>query len=179
MESAQETLDQMELEVKSHSGPQKAKLNTRLRHLKSDLDKLHGDFRKAKSALHSDLGAAKADLFAGYGEDPELASMDQRTRLLASTDRQMESSRRLEAAKRTAAETEEIGASILADLSTQRGTIMRAKDHVRVADDNVGRSTRVIRSMQRRVATDRLIQMFMILILLTTIGIILYYSFLA
>lgn len=55
----------------------------------------------------------------------------QRARLLAGTDKLSDGQRRLEDSHRVALETEEMGASILGNLHTQRDQIINTRDTVR------------------------------------------------
>lgn len=58
------------------------------------------------------------------------ATVDQRGRLLMSTDRVNQSSERIMESRRTILETEEIGVSILEDLHQQRQSLLNAHNTV-------------------------------------------------
>ena len=58
------------------------------------------------------------------------ASMDQRQRLLVSTERLNQTGDRVKESRRVMVETEEIGVSILQDLHQQRQTLLHATDTV-------------------------------------------------
>ena len=57
--------------------------------------------------------------------------MDQRERLLMSTERLNQSGDRIKESKRVMLQTEELGVSILQDLHQQRQTLLHATDTVR------------------------------------------------
>lgn len=58
--------------------------------------------------------------------------------------------------RRRVAETEMIGASILEDLQSQRGTITRARGHLGAVDDGVEQSGSILNSLQRRAFFNRI-----------------------
>lgn len=64
------------------------------------------------------------------GVDLDVATTDQRQRLLAGTNRLNDASKRLAESHRLALETEEIGAQTLVSLRNQREQIVRANDRV-------------------------------------------------
>jgi vesicle transport through interaction with t-SNAREs 1 len=59
-------------------------------------------------------------------------SADQRSRLLRATERQNQTTDRLRDSHRTMLETEELGVSILHDLSQQRQSLLHAHDVVSI-----------------------------------------------
>ena len=72
---------------------------------------------------------------------------------------------------------QELGVSILQDLHRQRETIVHAHDTLHGADDNISRARRTLASMSRRVLTNKLIMIGIILLLLGAIGLVVYYKF--
>lgn len=156
-------LAQMELEIQSLDRATKPKLQIKLRGYKADLQKRKLDVVRflyrcwvyrcdtslaQKNALGSldrtDLlggGARKdggLDLEAGGG-DGMGQTQAQRARLLAGTDKLSDGQRRLEDSHRVALETEEMGASILGNLHTQRDQIINTRDTVRLLTSEAGR----------------------------------------
>ena len=97
--------------------------------------------------------------------DFESTNMDQRGRLLQGTERLQNSSRRLEDARRVALETEQIGISTLADLNTQREQIVRTQNRLGTADSWITKSTSVLKTMQRRLAANKLLSAGIIMLL--------------
>jgi vesicle transport through interaction with t-SNAREs protein 1 len=87
--------------------------------------------------------------YSDQGTDLE-AQDDQRTRLLSGTERLDRSSQRLRDSQRVANETENIGAGILNDLSSQRQQILTTRDTLMEADGYVDKSLRTLKGMARR-----------------------------
>ena len=81
------------------------------------------------------------------------------------TERLQNSSRRLEDARRVALETEQIGISTLADLNTQREQIVRTQNRLGTADSWITKSTSVLKTMQRRLAANKLLSAGIIMLL--------------
>lgn len=67
--------------------------------------------------------------------------------------------------------------SILQDLHRQRQTIGHARDTLHGADDNISRARRVLTSMSRRITTNKLIMIGIILLLLVSICLVVYYKY--
>ena len=72
---------------------------------------------------------------------------------------------------------QELGVSILQDLHRQRQTISHARDTLHGADDNISRARRVLTSMSRRITTNKLIMLGIILLLLVSIFLVVYYKY--
>lgn len=72
--------------------------------------------------------------------------------------------------------TQELGVSILQDLHRQRETIVHSRDTLHGADDNISKARRVLASMSRRAMTNKIIMFAVILLLLGSIGLVLYYK---
>ncbi|GFR98688.1 vesicle transport through interaction with t-SNAREs-like protein 1B, partial [Elysia marginata] len=76
-----------------------------------------------------------------------------------------------------AAETDQIGVEIIDELGTQRETIIRARDRLEETDVNLGRSRGILKSMARRVTTDKLILAVIIVVELAILGGVTYWKF--
>ena len=72
---------------------------------------------------------------------------------------------------------QELGVSILQDLHRQRQTISHARDTLHGADDNISKARRVLTSMSRRITTNKLIMIGIILLLLVSIFLVVYYKY--
>ena len=67
--------------------------------------------------------------------------------------------------------------SILQDLHRQRQTITHARDMLHGADDNIAKARRVLANMSRRITANKLIMIGIILLLLVSIFLVVYYKF--
>ncbi|KIW72739.1 hypothetical protein PV04_00915 [Phialophora macrospora] len=175
IDEAKELLDQMNLEKSNIPTSQRSKVNARFRNHQSDVDALS---RKLKSLADSD----RKQLFGDrYTDDPESGPRDlqleQRQQLLSGTERLGRSSDRLRESQRIALETEQIGASTLADLHQQRNVIENTHRNLLQSEGYVDRSVKTLRGMARRMATNRIITIAIITVLVLLIIGVIYSKF--
>lgn len=71
---------------------------------------------------------------------------------------------------------EEVGAGILQDLGRQRETLIQSRKKLDNVDQNIDDSSTILKSMGRRIATNKLITAAIIIVLLGIIGLIIYLS---
>lgn len=146
-------LGQMRLEKQNIPSSSRPKINPRLRTYETFVT-------NSKSRLAS-LSTDRAALFAGrYTDDdgsssrnPSDIHLAQRQQLLSSTDRLDRSTQRLKSSQALANETEAIGAAALADLHTQRETILHTQGVLGQSEGYVDRSVKTLRGMARRYCT--------------------------
>ena len=81
----------------------------------------------------------------------------QRDRLLTAHDQLRKTGDRISEGKKQLLETEELGASILVNLKGQREQIINTRETLHGADDNIGRSRRILTSMARRAMQNKII----------------------
>jgi len=162
VEEANELLDQMRLEKQNIPSAQRTKINQRFRNHESDID-------SAKRKLRT-LSDDRAALFGDrYSDNPSDVQLEQRQQLLSGTDRLDRSSQRLRDSQRLALETESVGASTLADLHQQRQTIQHTGDVLLESEGYVDRSVKTLRGMARRMATNKIITVAIITVLVLLI----------
>ncbi|KAL2857896.1 t-SNARE [Aspergillus pseudoustus] len=170
LEEATELLDQMRLEKQNIPLDARSKVNIRFRNHSTDVDEAK---RKLKS-LSDDRKALFGDR---YTDDPQDEHLEQRQQLLSGTDRLERSSARLQESQRIALETEDIGRNTLADLNVQRETIQHAHGRLQTSETHVDTSIKTLRGMARRMATNRLITIAIITVLILLIFAVIYSKF--
>jgi vesicle transport through interaction with t-SNAREs protein 1 len=149
VEEADELLAQMRLEKQNMPSSAKNRVNSRLLNYASDVDQAKRRLR----TLESDRTALFGDR---YTDNPSEASRsgdsqyNQRQQLLGGTERLERSTQRLKASQALANETEAIGAAALADLHTQRETIVHTQGVLGQSEGYVDRSVNTLRGMARR-----------------------------
>jgi len=107
-------------------------------------------------------------------DDVEAASKDQRDRLLVGTMKVDQTTDRLIRAQRTAETSEQIGREILGALDEDRQVLNRAKSKVENVNENVSSANKVLWSISAKVLTNKIILIFIILLLLASIGVVVY-----
>jgi vesicle transport through interaction with t-SNAREs protein 1 len=140
----------------------------------TDLSRVRRDFDKASQA-----GAQRDELFDNGGagsDDLAVRSVSQRSALLQ--DRQMlEDGRdRLASTRAVSQRTEEIGAGILGNLGNQREALLRADAHLSGTDEQLSRGRRILRAMDRRVMTNKLVLVLIAVFLAACIGGVVYFK---
>ena len=116
--------------------------------------------------LFSGLAAHPSDMEAGiYSPTAPLLSQQ----LDAATSS-------LDRSHRMALEAEQAGADVLNDLRRQREQIERANRNLQDTDQDLDRSNRILRTMLRRVAANRMISTAIVILLIIAILTVLYYK---
>ncbi|CAO3630608.1 unnamed protein product [Cunninghamella blakesleeana] len=173
LSEANEIITQLERELLNVPTPSRVRLQARLRLLKSEAEKMKRDLRRATLAPQAKQN--REDLIGIDMEgDLDTAVIDQRQRLLNGTERLGESSRRLEGSHRLALETESIGVNILNTLKGQRETLVRTRDTLGEADSYIDKSSRTLKVMARRMATNKIIIGVIILVLVALIVLVVW-----
>ncbi|KAK4402278.1 Vesicle transport v-SNARE 13 [Sesamum angolense] len=117
-----------------------------------------------------------SEIKGGFEDAVALASADQRTRLMMSTERLNQSSDRIRESRKTMLETEELGVSILQDLHQQRQSLLHAHNTLHGVDDTISRSKKVLTNMSRRMSRNKWIIGSIITVLVFAIILILYFK---
>ncbi|XP_060624396.1 vesicle transport through interaction with t-SNAREs homolog 1A isoform X2 [Anolis sagrei] len=169
LEEARELLEQMELEVREIPPQSRAMYSSRMRSYKQEMEKLEADFKRSRIAYSDEV---RNDLLGDDGNSSEI----QRAHLLDNTERLERSSRRLEAGYQIAVETEQIGQDILENLSHDREKIQRARERLRETDANLGKSSRILTGMIRRVIQNRILVVILGIIVFLAVVMIVYFT---
>ncbi|XP_069095481.1 vesicle transport through interaction with t-SNAREs homolog 1A isoform X3 [Pleurodeles waltl] len=177
LEEAKELLEQMDLEVREIPAPSRAMYGARMRSYKQELSKLEVDFKRSRIAYSDEV---RNELLGDDGNSSEsqlIKLREERAHLLDNTERLERSSRRLEAGYQIAVETEQIGQDILENLNHDREKIQRARERLRETDTNLGKSSRILTGMLRRIIQNRVLIVILGIVLLFTIILAIYFSF--
>ncbi|KAL0226933.1 hypothetical protein P9112_014257 [Eukaryota sp. TZLM1-RC] len=137
----------------------------RLRNYRSELNRMKQDFSRAMES------ADRAQLMSGArkgGSDAHRGRLLEAQASLDSTDSQ------LRKANQVAAESMHIGTEVLSDLRGQRETLNRSRGRLDTTNQNVSRGRMYIRSMNRRIVTNKIILSLVIALLLFMVIFLLY-----
>ncbi|OOQ82661.1 Vesicle transport v-SNARE protein vti1 [Penicillium brasilianum] len=170
LDEATELLDQMRMEKQNIPSASRSKVNMRFRNYSTDID----DIKRKLKSLSDDRKALFGDR---YTDDPVDEHLEQRQQLLSGTERLERSSARLQGAQRTALETEDVGRNVLADLYGQRQTIQHTRDNLQQSEGYVDTSIKTLRGMARRMATNRIITIAIITVLVLLIVAVIFSKF--
>ncbi|XP_052070642.1 vesicle transport through interaction with t-SNAREs homolog 1A-like isoform X2 [Mytilus californianus] len=165
-DEAKELLEQMDLEVKDLT-TDRQKYKTRVKSYQVELTKLETDVRRAKLGIDS----SRDELLGDDTHDSE----DQRRRLLDNTEMLDRATRRIEHGYKVTLETEQIGAQVIEDLSNQRESIQRSRSRLGEMNANLGKSSRLLSGMMKRIIQNRILLIGIGLILLIVIVVAIYF----
>lgn len=169
LDDCHDLLDSMTLEVQQIATDQRTSFNVKIRSYRTNLD----DLKKQLKNVMDDKD--RRQLFGSADNDS--ANFTQRQKLLNTNASIERSTQRLNEATRTAIESESIGSSILNNLRSQRDQILNARETLSEADTYVDRSLKTLKSMSRRLATNKLITYGIIALLILLIFLVLYSKF--
>uniref|UniRef100_A0A8C3LAR8 Vesicle transport through interaction with t-SNAREs homolog 1A n=1 Tax=Chrysolophus pictus TaxID=9089 RepID=A0A8C3LAR8_CHRPC len=169
LEEARELLEQMELEVREIPPQSRGMYSNRMRSYKQEMGKLEADFKRSRIAYSDEV---RNELLGDDGNSSE----NQRAHLLDNTERLERSSRRLEAGYQIAVETEQIGQEMLENLSHDREKIQRARERLRETDANLGKSSRILTGMLRRIIQNRILVVILAVFIILTTAAAIFFS---
>nr|XP_033808005.1 vesicle transport through interaction with t-SNAREs homolog 1B isoform X1 [Geotrypetes seraphini] len=176
-QEANEMLVEMEEELKYAPVIFRNQMMTKLRSYKKDLGKLQRDMRS------TDLGvgpASRNDIRYGiYNTENEQSTNLQAKRVLLvqGTDSLNRATQSIERSHRIAAETDQIGSEIIEELGQQREQLERTKGRLVNTSENLSKSRKILRTMSRKIMTNKLLLSFVILLELAILGGVIYYKF--
>uniref|UniRef100_A0A8C8XKB6 Vesicle transport through interaction with t-SNAREs homolog 1B n=1 Tax=Panthera leo TaxID=9689 RepID=A0A8C8XKB6_PANLE len=160
-QEANETLAEMEEELRyaplSFRNPMMSKLRT----YRKDLAKLH---REVRSTPLTATPGGRGDMKYGTYtvENEHMVSL----RCFF-----------IERSHRIATETDQIGSEIIEELGEQRDQLERTKSRLVNTSENLSKSRKILRSMSRKVTTNKLLLSIVILLELAILGGLVYYKF--
>ena len=158
---AQETLEQMELEAPNLEPGAREKVNGRIVSYKKELSRLKSVYKGCRT--EAEERTARIELFSLNTDYPDTKETDM---LMENVDIIESSGQQLEAGRRLLQETEDIGASVLQDLGSQREVLERSRGRLRDVETGLGESGAVLNKMVFRAQQNKLV------LLLVVIGII-------
>ncbi|XP_010528358.1 PREDICTED: vesicle transport v-SNARE 11-like [Tarenaya hassleriana] len=174
LDDAEGLIRKMDLEARSLPPNVKSNLLVKLREYKSDLNNLKSEVKRITTGNLN--AAARDELLEAGMADTMTASADQRSRLMMSTERLGRTTDRVKDSRRTMLETEELGVSILQDLHSQRQSLLHAHNTLHGVDDNIGKSKKILTAMSRRMNRNKWTIGAIIVALVLSIILILYFK---
>jgi len=143
------------------------KLDQQLRALKADLKALQAEEDRDQLFVTGGGGGQDAD------EDPSKAGTNMLNEASMLQDKTQDS---LANTKNLIAQSKEVGVSTLEELQRQREVIENIDKQADRMDDNLARSSALLKQFGKRMGTDKFIQCFAALNLLLLLGVIIYIS---
>ncbi|KFP90108.1 Vesicle transport through interaction with t-SNAREs 1B, partial [Apaloderma vittatum] len=174
---ANETLREMEEELKYAPLPFRNQMMSKIRAYRRDLSMFQREMRSTDLGLGPGIqGDIKYGIFSTENEE-STNLQSQRVLLLQGTDSLNRASQSIERSHRIAAETDQIGTDIIEELGEQREQLERTKSRLVNTSENLSKSRKILRSMSRRVTTNKLLLSIIIILELAILGGLVYYKF--
>ncbi|EFA83473.1 v-SNARE family protein [Heterostelium album PN500] len=167
IEEASTYINDMERVASNH--PQRIRLQQKIKQYQADIQRFRREVSKAATTSND---YNRDNGFSSAPEDYQSQYDNQRQHLLQGYETVNQTSDRLMRASQISAQSEVIGEAILTDLGHQGQQIRGMKKKLDETDANVSVANRVIGSMARRVATNKVILSFIIILLLGIIVLI-------
>jgi len=175
IDSAEEIVQSMELEARSLGGDAKQQLVAQAKDYKSGIAGLRTRLRSAHRSSRAEE-QARTELLRGTDPTLRLEADNQRDRLMATTERLNRGTDKLRAATQIALETEAVGASIMADLESQKQTLRHARGTLAGASAGLDRSKRLLSGMARRALQHKIMMYAIIGLLFVMIVFIIWFN---
>jgi len=169
IEEAEQLLRHLEIEASNH--PERVRLQPKVKGYQTDIQKAKKDLQRVSNVSSNSI---RDELMSGANQDYQVQFLDQRSGLLAGTEKLNNTTDRVQNAHRIALQTEQIGTEVLGNLHGQRNQIIKGIERLDSVDDNMKQSNTILTGMARRVVTNKIILLFIILVLLGIIGMIVY-----
>jgi len=174
----------MEQCLKTATRERRNRLETKIRQYNGEINKLARDLQSESLFVTKNAGGNNFNSNGNQkggrgGYDDEYSREGHRQQILEGHQKIDDGHERLLNAHRIAVETEDIGREVLTDLSQQRKQLEDARDNLQQIDDNMTKSRKILSAMTRRIATNKMILAFIILLLLGGNVMIIYFKWIA
>ncbi|XP_048842367.1 vesicle transport through interaction with t-SNAREs homolog 1B [Brienomyrus brachyistius] len=178
---AEEMLQGMEKELRIAPSSFRNSMSAKLRLYRRDLGKLQRDMKSSEASLGfsgrpGESGHGSYGVYASQNEQSTQAQ-SHRALLLQGTETLHRATQSIERSQRIAVETENIGNDIIEELGEQREQLDRTRDRLVHTGENLSRSRKILRSMSRRLMTNKLLLSVIILMELAILGAVVYLKF--
>eukprot|EP00656_Telonema_subtile_P037949 TRINITY_DN4241_c0_g1_i1.p1 TRINITY_DN4241_c0_g1~~TRINITY_DN4241_c0_g1_i1.p1 ORF type:complete len:170 (-),score=46.71 TRINITY_DN4241_c0_g1_i1:206-715(-) len=165
------------MEMQASESASRAEFAPRLKGHHATLTQLRQDLDEAQHDSGSIL-SQRQELFSNgsyQGGDADLEGGQQMERLLSTQEKQRQTSARLEETLRVCGESEAVGAGVLEALHSQRGTMMNTLGKVKDADEDLTRSGKTLKLLERGQMFDNILKTSAKCLLVVLIVFILWY----
>ncbi|XP_040266795.1 vesicle transport through interaction with t-SNAREs homolog 1B [Bufo bufo] len=171
---ANEMLLQMEEELRGAPRAFQNQMLSKMRSYRKGLAELQREARSTNTGLATD------DRRKGFysAEDEQRARVDpQRALLLQGHESLNRTTDSIARSHCIAAETDAIGQDIVEELGGQREQLERTKDRLINTGENLSKSRKILRSMSRKIVTNKLLLSIIIILEVAILGGVVYFKF--
>ncbi|XP_063039570.1 vesicle transport through interaction with t-SNAREs homolog 1B [Engraulis encrasicolus] len=174
----EEVLQSMDRELIGAPSTFRNGMSTKIRMYRRDVAKLQRDVRSSDlgTGLAGRPGESRQGIYATQN-DQSTHVQSQRALLIQGTSSLNNATASIERSQRMAAETDQIGNEIIEELGEQRDQLDRTRDRLVHTGENLSRSRKILRSMSRRIVTNKLLLSVIIIMELGILGAVVYLKF--
>ncbi|GFY39969.1 vesicle transport through interaction with t-SNAREs homolog 1B [Trichonephila inaurata madagascariensis] len=177
LDDAQRLLQELEIEARAAPYSFRLIMNTRLKTYRQDINTL----KKKVVQNENNFAASSRNQLLGTTSQsssmPSSSVASNRGRLLQINDTIDRTTQSVNRTQQIAAETDQVGIAVVDELGTQREALIRTKERLVDTDSNLTKSRKILRSMYRRVMTNKLILIVIIILEIAILCGIVYYRF--
>ncbi|XP_048339956.1 vesicle transport through interaction with t-SNAREs homolog 1B [Sphaerodactylus townsendi] len=174
---ANETLREMEEELKYAPVSFHNQMMVKIRTYRRDLAMFQRKMRSTDlGMIPVGLGDKKYGIFSDENQRSTQVQ-SQRVLLLQGTESLNRASQSIERSHQIAAETDQIGTDIIEELGEQREQLERTKGRLVSTNENLSKSRKILRSMSRRLMTNKLLLSIIIILEVAILMGLVYYKF--
>uniref|UniRef100_A0A8C6L0G8 Vesicle transport through interaction with t-SNAREs 1B n=1 Tax=Nothobranchius furzeri TaxID=105023 RepID=A0A8C6L0G8_NOTFU len=172
-------LQGMEEELRSAPASYRNAMSTKLRFYRRDLGKLQREMKISAPGSGSSSHTVQGGHHGIYSSQNQQSTnlQSQRALLLQGTEYLNSASQSIEQSHRLAAESERIGTDIIEELGEQREQLDRARDRLVNTGENLSKSRKILRSISRKLMTNKLLLAVIILMESAILGAVIYLKF--
>ncbi|XP_075049192.1 vesicle transport through interaction with t-SNAREs homolog 1B [Mixophyes fleayi] len=173
---ANEMLIQMEEELKCAPLSFQHQMMSKLHVYRRVLVKLQTDAKNINMSLGLASNESRKRLYSVENEQ-NTALQSQRALLLEGNESLNRATNSIARSHHVAAETDAIGRDIVEELGGQREQLERTKGRLMNTSENLSKSKKILRSMSRKIVTNRLLLFIIIVLELAVLAGLVYYKF--
>ncbi|XP_060781173.1 vesicle transport through interaction with t-SNAREs homolog 1B [Neoarius graeffei] len=175
---AQELLQEMEQELLSAPSSFRSAMSSKVRLYHRDLGKLQRQVHTTDTGFGFSvrMGDAGHGIYAAQNER-STEQQAQRALLIQGSESLNNATQSITRSHHIAVESEQIGTDIIEELGQQREQLDRTRDRLVHTGENLSRSRKILRTMSRRLITNKLLLGIIIVMELAILGGVVYLKF--
>lgn len=177
LDQANDVLQELEQEAKAAPNPYRVHMNSKTRRYRAELDVVNRALTSLSGGVNMNVALARQDLLSPSTVIGDFGSDPQRNRLLQMNETLGRTTDSLARTFQVAAETDQVGSAVAEELRTQRESLVRTKERLEETDQNLTTSRKIMRTMYRRVITNKLILVMIIIMEMLILGGLIYWKF--
>ncbi|KAI0210550.1 Vesicle transport through interaction with t-SNAREs 1B [Lamellibrachia satsuma] len=167
-------VQELEDEVKKAPPTYRSQMFSQIRQHRRELEQITKDLKHASTGQR---GARPNTMGFGMAGEFESTEDIQRSRLMAGSEVLSRASESIARSHVVAVETEQIGQDTMDELGQQRETLTRTRDRLVETHYNLSKSRKILNNMARRMVTNKIVLIVIIILELAILAGVIYWKF--